>query len=73
MWVTCLLKTSKQTPNSEESELLSEIKSENMIPINIGPAIFGQLAEVAKRYFLNESRKVPQTGNIKQLQFCESP
>ena len=71
MWVTCLLKTSKQTPNSEE--LLSEIKSENMIPINIAPAIFGQLAEVAKRYLLNESRKVPQAGNVKQLQFCESP
>ena len=72
MWVTCLLKTSKQIPNSEESELLSEIKTANMIPINIGTAISCQLTEVAKRYLVNESRKVPHARNVKQLQFFES-
>ena len=64
MWVTCLLKTSKQVANFAESELLSEIKSENLIPINVGPAITGQLAEVAKRCLVTESCKVPMVGEI---------
>ena len=45
--------------SSAESDLLSQINSENLIPDNVGPAISGQLAEVAKPYWVEESRKVP--------------
>ena len=40
----------KTSANSAKSELLSETTSENLIPENLGPAISGQLAEVAKWY-----------------------
>ena len=45
--------------DSAESDLLSQINSEKLIPDNVGPAISGQLAEVAKRYWVKKSRKVP--------------
>ena len=41
---------STMSTNSAESDLLSQINSENLIPDNVGPAISGQVAEVAKRY-----------------------
>ena len=50
--------------NSAESDLLSQINSENLIPDNVGPAISGQLAEVAKRYWVEESWKVPVVAKI---------
>ena len=36
--------------DSEESDLLNQINSENLIPGKVGPAISSQLAEVAKWY-----------------------
>ena len=50
--------------NSTESALLSQIDSENLIPDNVGPAISSQLAEVAKRYRVEESRRVPVVAKI---------
>ena len=65
--------------NSAESDLLSQINIENLIPDNFGPATSSQLAEVAKRYWMEESCKVPlvakiaEAENVRQLQFCKSP
>ena len=50
--------------NSAESDLLSQINSEKLIPDNVRLAISGQLAEVAKRYWVEESRKVPVVAKI---------
>ena len=50
--------------NSAESNLLSQINKENLIPDNVGPAIFSQLVEVAKRYWVEESHKVPVMAKI---------
>ena len=55
---------STMSTNSAESDLLSQINSENLIPDNVGPAISGQLAEVAKRYWVEESWKVPVVAKI---------
>ena len=50
--------------NSAESDLLSQINSENLIPDNVGPALFSQLVEVAKRYWVEESCKAPAVAKI---------
>ena len=50
--------------NPAESDLLSQTNCENLIPDNVGPAISGQLAEVAKRYWVEKSRKVPVVAKI---------
>ena len=50
--------------NSAESDLLSQINIENLIPDNFGPATSSQLAEVAKRYWMEESCKVPLVAKI---------
>ena len=52
------------TANSGESDLLSQINSENLIPDNVCPVISGQLAEVAKRYWVEESHKVSVVAKI---------
>ena len=52
------------SPNSAESDLLSQINSEKVIPDNVRPATSSQLAEVAKRYWVEESRKVPVVAKI---------
>ena len=49
--------------NSAESDLLSQINSEKLIP-DVGPAISSQLAEVAKRYWVEEYCKVPVVAKI---------
>ena len=65
--------------NSAESDLSSQINSENLIPDNVGPAISSKLAEVTRRYWVKESRRVPMVAkiveaeNAKQLQFCKIP
>ena len=41
----------------ETHDILGEINSNNLVSTNTGPAISGQLAEVAKRYWEEESRK----------------
>ena len=50
--------------NSAESDLLSQINSENLIPDNVGPTISGQLAEVGKWYWVEESQKVLVVAKI---------
>ena len=50
--------------NSAESNLLSQIKSENIISDNAELAISGQLAEVAKQYRVEEFWKVPVAAKI---------
>ena len=50
--------------NSADSDLLSQINIENLIPDNFGPATSSQLAEVAKRYWMEESCKVPLVAKI---------
>ena len=40
---------------SAESDFISQINSENLIPDKVGPAISSKLAEVAKRYWVEES------------------
>ena len=58
--------------NSAESDLFSQINRENLIPDNVEPAIYGQLAEVAKRYWVEESRKVPVVAKIAERLQMES-
>ena len=41
----------------ETHDILGEINSNNLVSTNTGPAISGQLAEVAKRYWEEDSRK----------------
>ena len=50
--------------DSAESDLLSQINSENLIPDNVGPAISSQFAEVIKRYWVEKSRKVLVVAKI---------
>ena len=50
--------------NSAESDLLIKINSENLIPDHAGLTISCQLAEVAKRYWVEESRKVRVVAKI---------
>ena len=54
----------KTSANSAKSELLSETTSENLIPENLGPAISGQLAEVAKWYWVEQFLKAPVVVKI---------
>ena len=46
-----------QSVDEETPDIFSEINSNNIVTTNTGPAISGQLAEVAKRYWEEESRK----------------
>ena len=46
-----------QGVDEETLDIFSEINSNNLVSTNTGPAISGQLAEVAKRYWEEESRK----------------
>ena len=46
-----------QGVHEETLDIFSEINSNNLVSTNTGPAISGQLAEVAKRYWEEESRK----------------
>ena len=50
--------------DSAESDLLSQINSENLIPDNVGPAISSQLAEVTKRYWVEKSHKALVVAKI---------
>ena len=50
--------------NSAESDLLSQINSENLISDNVEPTTSGKLAETAKRHWVEESRKVPVVAKI---------
>ena len=50
--------------DEETLDIFSEINSNNLVSINTGPAIFGQLAEVAKRYWEEESRKSQVVSKI---------
>ena len=50
--------------NSAESDLLSQINSENLISDNVEPTTSGELAEAAKRHWVKESRKVPVVAKI---------
>ena len=50
--------------DSAESDLLSQINSENLIPDNVRPAMSSQLAELVKRYWVEKSRKVPVVAKI---------
>ena len=57
----------KDQRNSEDGETLdivSEIDSNNLVSANIGPDIFGQLAEVAKQYWEEDSRKSQLVSEI---------
>ena len=46
-----------QGVDEETLDIFGEINSNNLVSANAGPAISGQLAEVAKRYWEEESRK----------------
>ena len=46
-----------QGVHEETLDIFSEINSNNLVSTNTGPAISGQLAEVAKRYWEEDSRK----------------
>ena len=46
-----------QGVDEETLDIFSEINSNNLVSTNTGPAISGQLAEVAKRYWEEESWK----------------
>ena len=50
--------------DEEILDIFSEINSNNLVSTNTGPAISGQLAEVAKRYWEEESRKYLVVSNI---------
>ena len=59
--------------NFAESSLLSQINSENLILDKVGPAISGQLAKMTKRYWVEESLKVPVMAKIaKRLKITSS-
>ena len=46
-----------QGADTENLDIFTEISSNNLVSTNTGPAISGQLAEVAKRYWEGESWK----------------
>ena len=50
--------------NSAESDLLSQVNSENLIPDNVRPTMSSQLAGLVKRYWVEKSRKVPVVAKI---------
>ena len=54
--------------NSAESGLLSQINSASLIADNAAPAISGQVAQVAKWYWVEDSRKLSVvTKNAERL------
>ena len=72
MWVTYLIGTSKQlcqcllqwVQTLQDQICWVKKTNENLILNNVGPAISGQLAEVAKPFCVEESRKVPLVAKI---------
>ena len=53
-----------QDLDEETLDIFSEINSNNLVSTNTGPAISGQLAEVAKRYWEDECRKSQVVSKI---------
>ena len=62
----------EETESAQQTKMFAKINKTNLVPEDQGPAISGQLAEVAKQYWVEQSHKDPVVAKIAE-KFNKTP